>query len=50
MVPHETVSAMGFSKAERWCPDFGDIPVNFYGDPELVLDKSDHMWVFFVDR
>ncbi|KAL5147504.1 Protein SUPPRESSOR OF npr1-1, CONSTITUTIVE 1 [Glycine soja] len=53
VVPHETLSAMGFSDSD--CPpwhSFGDIPVDFYGDLdlELVLDKSDHMWLFFVSR
>ncbi|XP_040872126.1 disease resistance protein RUN1 [Glycine max] len=53
VVPHETLSAMGFSDSD--CPPwhfFGDIPVDFYGDLdlELVLDKSDHMWLFFVSR
>ncbi|KAH1247650.1 TMV resistance protein N [Glycine max] len=47
VVPHETLSAM------KWnYPDLGDIPVDFYGDVdlELVLDKSDHMWLFLLDR
>ena len=53
VVPHETLSAMGFSDSD--CPPwhfFGDIPVDFYGDLdlELVLDKSDHMCLFFLDR
>ncbi|KAL5147559.1 TMV resistance protein N [Glycine soja] len=52
VVPHETLSAMSFSETEPSWPLFGDIPVDFYGDVdlELVLDKSDHMWLFFVDR
>ncbi|KAL5147550.1 TMV resistance protein N [Glycine soja] len=52
VVPHETLSANGFSEAEWPFPLFGDIPVDFYGDLdlELVLDKSDHMCLFFLDR
>ena len=52
VVPHETLSAMCFSETERIYPDFGDILVDFYGDVdlELVLDKSDHMWLFFVTQ
>ena len=53
VVPHETLSAMGFSDSD--CPPwhfFGDIRVDFYGDVdlELVLDKSDHMCLFFLNR
>ncbi|KAG5020637.1 hypothetical protein JHK87_016492 [Glycine soja] len=52
VVPHETLSAMSFSETERNYPDYNDIPVDFYGDVdlELVLDKSDHMCLFFVSR
>ncbi|KAH1127668.1 hypothetical protein GYH30_016308 [Glycine max] len=51
-VPQETISAMGVSGPDRRYPDSGDIPVDFYGDVdlELVLDKSDHMWLFFLHR
>ena len=52
VVPHETLSAMSFSETEGNYPDYNDIPVDFYEDVdlELVLDKSDHMWLFYVDR
>ncbi|KAL5147584.1 TMV resistance protein N [Glycine soja] len=52
VVPHETLSAMSFSETEGNYPDYNDIPVDFYEDVdlELVLDKSDHMWLFFVGR
>ncbi|KAG4390256.1 hypothetical protein AAZX31_06G241400 [Glycine max] len=52
VVPHETLSAMSFSETEWNYPVFGDIPVDFYEDVdlELVLDKSDHMCLFYVDR
>ncbi|KAG5032952.1 hypothetical protein JHK85_016934 [Glycine max] len=51
-VPQETISAMGVSGPDRRYPDSGDIPMDFYGDVdlELVLDKSDHMWLFFLHR
>ena len=52
VVPHETLSAMSFSETEYPFHLFGDIRVDLYGDLdlELVLDKSDHMWLFFVNR
>ncbi|KAK7405140.1 hypothetical protein VNO78_06338 [Psophocarpus tetragonolobus] len=49
-VPRETVLATGPSNAKVVFRDFGDIPVDFYGDPELVSDESYHMWQFFVNR
>jgi len=50
VVPQETISAMGFS-SQHWS-HFGYIRVDFYGDVdlELVLDKSDHMLLFFRNR
>ncbi|KAL3016931.1 hypothetical protein AAZX31_06G244100 [Glycine max] len=52
VVPHETLSAMSFSETERRYRNYVNIPVDFYGDVdlELVLDKSDHMCLFFVKR
>ncbi|KAL3016906.1 hypothetical protein AAZX31_06G242400 [Glycine max] len=52
IVPHETLSAMPFTETEWPWSLLGDIPVDFYVDLdlELVLDKSDHMWLFFLDR
>ncbi|KAG5047159.1 hypothetical protein JHK86_016565 [Glycine max] len=53
VVPHETLSAMGVSGPDRrYYGTYCRIPVDFYGDLdlELVLDKSDHMWLFYVDR
>ncbi|KAG5020608.1 hypothetical protein JHK87_016463 [Glycine soja] len=53
VVPHETFSAMSFSETKPSWSLFGDfIPVEFYEDVdlELVLDKSDHMWLFFLHR
>ncbi|XP_028237831.1 uncharacterized protein LOC114416977 [Glycine soja] len=43
---------MSFSETEPSWPDLGIIPVDFYEDLdlELVLDKSDHMWLFFLNR
>ena len=52
VVPHETLSAMSFSNSKGPRHLFGDIRVDFYGDVdlELVLDKSDHMLLFFRNR
>ncbi|KAH1127672.1 hypothetical protein GLYMA_06G259400v4 [Glycine max] len=52
VVPHETLLAMGFSNSKGPRHLFGDIRVDFYGDVdlELVLDKSDHMCLFFLKR
>lgn len=30
MVPHEILSTMGFSKAQRRCHAFGDIQIGYY--------------------
>ncbi|RDY05075.1 hypothetical protein CR513_11126, partial [Mucuna pruriens] len=46
-VSNKTVLAMDFSKLIPFC---FNIPVNFHGDPEVVSDESDHMWLFFLSR
>ncbi|KAK7405137.1 hypothetical protein VNO78_06335 [Psophocarpus tetragonolobus] len=49
-VPYKRDLAIGPSLEERYSRGFLEIPVNFYGNPELVLDKSDHVWLFFFNQ
>ena len=49
MVPQVMVFS---GPVQRYRDSACNIPVDFYGDLglELVLDKSDHIWLFFLNR